>query len=252
MSELPPEVPDFIRSAIIIDPRDIWGNLVSRGLGDVVAALTPAYRYDGRGSIVFLDSFEDGLAGFATVLTGTGAAVTLTSAEKHFGGFSCKMTGGSTSSRIAQLRKDIPLPPLSKVGLEFHFRLGDNVEYVTAWIDYYDGVDEHVGGIRYDVVNEKYQYYNSAASWTDLLTNVKQGSVANFFYAVKFVFDPEDDFYVRALLYGQEADMSSYASETEANATDPRIRIDIRVTSTAGQNGWIYIDSIIITQNEPA
>jgi len=43
------------------DPADIWGNAISIGLGELIAALSVAKRFDKRGSVLFLEDFENGL-----------------------------------------------------------------------------------------------------------------------------------------------------------------------------------------------
>ncbi len=246
------EVPDWIRSVLILDPTDIWGNVVGMGLAELTACLSIAKRFDRRGNVIFLDTFEEGLSKCYSSLAGTLASVALFRGEARQGAFSAKLTGGSTLGRYAQIYYRLPLPPLSKIGVECSVRIVDAVEEIGIDVSYWDGTNEHYAALKYLPVSNKWQYCNSAGTWSDLLTAVKLNEIANLFHAAKLVFDPEADKYVRALISGQEVDMSAYGSVLEPDATDPMLEVWFKVKSESGLNGVAYLDSIIVTINEPA
>ena len=245
-------VPDYVRSVLICDPTDIWGNVVGIGLNELIACLTPAKRFDRRGEVIFVDNFEDGLGKWGTTTTGLLGAVAVSSTEALFGGLSAKLTGGSDSSRFAEIYYRIPPPPLSNLGLEFAVRPDVNVEYIDCYIDYYDGVTLYSGAISYDTVNEKWTYKTTAGAWVDFFTGAKMTAAEKLFHHCKLVIDPVGHKYVRALVSGEEKDMSTYDLYTDPDVTAPRVSILILVYSLAGYNAVGYVDSVIVTQNEPA
>lgn len=252
MSILPaPDWQQIIR-AVIYDPEDVWG--VARGMGNIQLAsrLGPIIPVDPRGDLLYQDDFSEGLAHCSSYVIGSGGAVAITSAETAFGPFACKLTGGSTGLKLAEIYYVLPIYPLSKIGHSFRFRIGDDVAYVDLLLDLYDGSNLVRGGLRYDDDNEKVQYYNSAGAWSDLLTGVDLYPFTNYFHPIKLVVDPSLDKYVRAMVAGQEIDMSSYDLYTAVSTTSPQVLARNMVTSETGDNGWIYLDGVLITQNEPA
>jgi hypothetical protein len=246
------EVPDWIRSVLICDPTDIWGNVVGIGLGELAAVLSPAKKFDRRGDVLFIDDFEDGAAHFSTALVGTGAAVAITSAESNVGGFAAKLTGGSDSSRYAEIFYRTPVSAGLRMGAEIAFRLGSDIQYVVLEFWFYDGVKRHQAGLRYVTADNKWQYGDIYTTWQTLKTGVDLAAEAHHFHPVKLVINTETDKYVRALIAGEQIDMSTYDFYTVADTTEPALLTMIDAYSNSGKNGWMYVDPVIITQNEPA
>lgn len=246
------EVPDWIRSVLICDPTDIWGNVVGMGLAELAATLSFTKRHDRRGNVYHVDGFEHGLSGCDTDLSGSGASVSLTSSETRSGSFAAKLTGGSTLTRYATVWYKLPLPPLCKIGVEVTFRLDSNVEYVLLFISYIDGTTEHQGYVRHDTANHKWQYVNSSGVWTDFLTGKQLLEIDYMFHLFKLVIDPNSNKYVRALVSGQEVDMSSYGLYTPTSSVMPHLWVEFFAYSEAGVNGVVILDNIIITINEPS
>ena len=252
MNKLPPEVPDFIRSAIIIDPRDIWGNLVTAGLGDVISALTPTKRFDKRGEVFFWDSFEHGLGSWFTTLLGTLASAEVSSAYALFGGFSVKMVGGSDGGLSAKIYHRQYYPSATKLGLEFAFTVVSGADNIEWQITIYTGTRVIYGLVKYDQNSTKLQYWSSAGAWADLQTGVNLSTLTGVFHVGKLVIDPATEKYVRFLLGKNEYDMGALGCEAVDDTTAPYMLVSAKVVSDSGQNATIYVDNVVLTQNEPA
>ena len=234
------------------DPADVWGNAISMGNAELAAVLSPAKRFDRRGNLVFFDNFESGLGKGIIDAVGSGADVVLTSSESREGAFSCKLVGGSTLGKYARYFYWLGYRPASKLGVECHFRLSANVAYFTIDLYAYDGTKYHRGSISYDPANDKYIYCDSAGVWQDLLTSKTHSESASYFYPIKLVIDPVNDLYVRALIAGQEVNMSAYALPTGTSTLIPDLYANFRVDSLGATNPAVYIDAVIVTQNELA
>ena len=234
------------------DPADIWGNAISMGNAELAARLGTIQRFDNRGQTLFVDSFENGDAHYSTTLVGTGAAVAITTAETRFGGFALKMTGGSTANRSAQAKWEIPYGALSRSGLEVGVRFGDNVEGIVVEMNLFDGTYSYIAGVYFEAATGKWYYYSSAGTWVDsgatMLESVSEGS----FYAIKLVADFPNNKYSRLLFSKQEVDLSAFAMMKSLDASAPSLRCIVEVYSDAATNGWIYVDPLVVTQNEPA
>lgn len=246
------EVPDWIRSVLICDPTDIWGNVVGMGLAELAAVLSPAKRFDRRGSVYLLDSFESGIAGCDTDLSGAGASVSVSSEAARTGGLVAKLVGGSTLTRYATVWYKLPLPPLSKIGVEMTFSLDSNVDRVAIIINYIDGTYEHYSGIRYNTASNSWQYVDASGAWVDFVTSTYLSEVDHLFHLAKVVVDPATNKYVRALVSGQEVNMSAYSTYRYASTINPYLEVEIFAYSEAGVNGTVLVDNVIVTVNEPA
>ncbi len=246
------EVPDWIRSVLICDPTDIWGNVVGVGLGELAAVLSPAKKFDRRGDVLFIDDFEDGAAHFSTTLVGTGAAVAITSAESNVGGFAAKLTGGSDSSRYAEIYYRIPVSAGVRMGAEMAFRLGSDIQFVVLEFWFYDGSKRHQAALRYVTASDLWQYADINTDFQTLKTGVNLAADAHHFPPVKLAINTETDKYVRALIAGEKIDMSTYDFYSTTDTTPPALLTMIDAYSDLNKNGWMYVDPVIITQNEPS
>ena len=234
------------------DPLDIWGNAISMGNLELAGRLGRVIPVDGRGNVILIDDYEEGFSHVLPVLSGAGAAIELSTTETRFGAYSAKLTGGSDGSRLALLRYYIGHRIVTRLGVEFSFRVSDNVESVQIAVLYYDGAKLHEGNLYYDPVNNRWRYLNSGGTLSDLKTSCPLGELTSLFYPCKLVLDVVNDLYVRAVIPGGEEDMSTLALCTQTTLTSPMIRVDIGVTSTTGNNGVAHVDGFIVTQNEPS
>lgn len=234
------------------DPADVWDNAISTGIGELIAALTPAKRFDRRGDIIFIEGFESGLTHGVVTTSGTGAAVAVTTAEARSGGLAAKLTGGSDGSRYAALSWYFHQTPEGKIGLEAHFRPDADIQYLVLQIAWYDGAELHQGNLRWNNDNEDFEYYDSAGAYQQLQTGDDLIGRAGLFHTAKLVVDVENDLYHRALCRAAEVDMSSYALYTPTDTSGPYILFTVFLYSHSGDNDWCYLDNVIMTQNEPA
>jgi len=251
MSGSPPEVEDWIRSAIIISPQDIWGNLVTMGLHELAARMTGLGIFDRRGDVLFFDTFESGLNKGNAVTDGTGAAVEISSYSARFGNYSLKLTAGSDGLRLAIYQYFLPYHIPSKFGLEASFAFDENAEYLEFGINLSDGVDYHTGTIRYDDDNNRVQYKDSTGTWQDLITGVSLGRGARNYHTLKMVVDLVNDKYHRVLLDKWSWTDGDLALVTGESVVTPIMYADVNLYGASGVNAVAYFDGVLITQNEP-
>ncbi len=246
------EVPDWIRSVLICDPTDIWGNVVGMGLAELAAVLSPVNRFDRRGDVFFWDSFEHGLAGWQTTISGALSSVELSSTWALHGGFSAKLTSGSTFSRLACIYHRQYYPSATKLGLEFSVAIGGQLETVTWFIDLYTGTRHVFGGVRYNHYYSRLEYQDSSEVWQTLSSPVIAYAGDGLFHGGKLVVDPVTEKYVRFMFEKDERDMSTLDLYADDDDTAPYMSVQAYVNSLTGTNTTAYVDSVVITQNEPA
>lgn len=233
------------------DWPDIWGEIGRVGIAELIAALSPAKRWDRRGQILELDDFTCGLGRVATDTAGTGAAIAIDNTYYAFGGYSCKLTGGADSPGHAAILYYLSASVTNRFGCEFAFRLGSNVQFVQLQFLVKDGVNLHNASVRYNVSAQAWEYYSSVPAWTSFLTGVKLQAGYTLFHPVKLVFDTTERKYTRFIHAGGEVNMSALSYHVGASDAAPRLEVYFYCVSNNAVNGVIHVDDVIITQNEP-
>jgi hypothetical protein len=234
------------------DPDDIWGNAVAMGNAELAAVMSPAHRYDRRGNILLVDSFEDGLVRWYSGLAGTGSSIALSSYRARTGAYSAKVTGGSDGPALAYLSLSMPYPKLSRCGLEFSFELYGQPTAIELELFQFNGTTVYRPMVKWTYSTGNVDYLDSDNSWQSIDTGVNLSVSARAFHTLKMVYDMSAHEYVRLLLEDTEYPLTDIGVHSAANAANPAISVLIYVYSSAGSNKYAYIDDVIVTQNEPA
>lgn len=237
---------------VMSDVEDAWGEHVAMGLAELVACLGPAKRYDRRGQVVWLDSFEDGLVHVETVTSGEDAAVALEEATARTGSYSVKLTAGKTLSKYAEVLKRLYLPAGKAMGIEISWARVPAATYIDLALAYFPRGTYYYGLLRIDVANKKWQYQDNAGYYQDIRTDLTLYSGDKAYHTMKLVVDFENNVYVRAMLDEYEVGLANVALRTSTLSAGPYILAYIKFTDTAAANPYIYVDDVIVTQKEPA
>lgn len=246
------EVPDWIRSVLICDPTDIWGNVVGIGLGELSAILSFAKRFDRRGEIIFLDEFENGLAGWFSASTGTGASVALSTAIPAFGGLCVHLTTGNADDDYAYISRYLAYPKLVKVGIGFSFTLQSYDCYISTLVSAYDGAARYDGEVRYNPSTDKLEYFDENAAYVAFATGVDLLISPYGYNHMKMVIDLATGKYVRFLLNATEYDMSAYLLCPSTESHVPMMGMTAYLETNQAVSVLSRIDGFVVTHNEPA
>ena len=234
------------------DPADVWGNAISMGNAELAVRMGYPGGYDDRGRVLFTDSFEEGLSKGTSDKDGTLSAVEISSTSARLRGLSLKLTAGSDAGRYAAYEWYLPQPMPSKLGAQFIFTVDADTEYILVLLLLYDGSTCYQAMIRYDRVNSKVQYYNSAGVWTDLITSVSLLAYSKAFHYLKMVIDLEGNVYHRVLLDRWSWTTGGISLRATASSTSPRFSSQIIHYGALAANPSSYVDGVVFTQNEPA
>jgi hypothetical protein len=71
------------------------------------------------------------------------------------------------------------------------------------------------------------------------------------FHWVKLVGNGTSHNYIRLIYHRQEVSLTSYAARSTYDGLPPGLSVDISVVNTAGENKSIWVDSVVITAQEP-
>ena len=220
-------------------------------LGELAVRLGSIVHYDRRGDVLFMDGFGDGLLKWIANTSGAGGAVALNNAAARSGGWSCKLTAGSDVACFAAIVHLVPYPVVGRMGLECSFAIDENLDNVCLLFWHFDGAREWLADIRYSYLTQQLEYLSGSGSWVVLATDLNLCYGDPIFWTWKVVADFESGEWVRVMLNEREYDLEGELLYSVAVVRVPHLQPQVFNYGVAGQNGVVYVDDVIITQNEP-
>ncbi|KKK96081.1 hypothetical protein LCGC14_2666380 [marine sediment metagenome] len=219
-------------------------------LGELAVRLGSIVTHDRRGDVIWFDGFEDGLVKWATATFGTGAAVDLSLTKARNGLFAARLVAGSDGGLSARIDKTIPFPVLSPMGAEFSFQLQQNIDNLEFIFDLFDGVDVTQYLITWSDVANNLLYQDSAGVDQVFASDVSLSITDTLFHTMKLVVDMENKVYARLIIDNTTYLLTDIAALAIADVTTPAVRVRMNLIGRAGDNDLIYVDDVILTQNE--
>lgn len=239
----------------IKDPKDVWGREQTIGLAELATRLGAVKSYDRGGNVVMTDDFSSSITDW-TKAGSAGGLMSRSASLKESGEFSMELTTPAVAGDTVSVFRSVAQPPTTtSIGLEAAFTKDDNHRYIDIGTYIYDGTHMYNGIIRIDVQNSKLQYRNTSNTWTDFATGVdiSQFGVAGtlLFHHAKLVIDVEGHKYVRFTLDSIEYDISDYSFYYTTSAVGRQFTMYAEYHSNLASAEVSYIDSVILTRNEP-
>jgi hypothetical protein len=221
-------------------------------LGELAVRLGSPITHDRRGDVLWWDDFECGLAKWETVASGVGAAAALSTVRARNGRNSCLLTGGSDADRSVSITHRSPYPALSRLGLEMSFHKPPTIESLRLGLNVFTGSRRYRFDVMWDEAAQELRYRNAAGAFVAFATGVVWSSLATLFHIWKLVVDPGTLRYRRFIANDATYDLSAVAVEDAAVVGSPQSNAVVELISRVGVNDFVYVDDVILTQNEPA
>ncbi len=219
-------------------------------LGELAARINPISTFDRRGDIVFWDGFENGLGNWEVAGGGGDYEATETPYTSRCGGWSARLTTDSDGTFMVKLRKYIGFPVLGAFGLEFSFTLQANINYLRIQLEADNTIENKVLSVQYEHDTDELKVFKGGAGYTVLDSDLKLRASDRHFHTLKIVGDLDTQFYKRLILNQTEYDISSWPIWIAATGGIVYLSAEITVKGLIATRS-IYVDSCIITQNEP-
>jgi len=220
-------------------------------IGELAARLGSPVTFDRRGNVIMLEDFEDTLMKWNSNQTMNGTRRFQTAEAARSGAFSVKMVTPNAADADTYLFRDLPLPIQSKIGLEFSYAMYLQIKYIIIHISFYEKTRLYRFALRYDRYNTTMAYLNSGGTYTDLVGTPSHMMLYHNWNTIKLVVDYENKKYVRALLNENSWDLKDIEPYKPAYTGTPYLYIESRITNRAIGDNYIYLDDVILTQNEP-
>jgi len=219
--------------------------------GELAARLNSISNFDRRGNVILLDDFEAAILKWENNGAGTGNVQAVSTGAAKNGSQSCILTAGEGAGGQAYIYKYLGVPVSGKLGAEFSFTIDADTKDISIDFRWLDGAKFYRALIQYITADDKFQYVNSDGNPVDLLTSIPLRESIRTFNTLKIVIDTDPLEFVRFMINNQTVDMSGLGLYPDTDTTAASIYLGITHTSAHASVKSIYIDNIIITQNEP-
>ncbi len=220
-------------------------------IAELAARLGSPITFDRRGRVLWYDTFERGLGAWVLAEVGAGSVPHLTTDTCRTAGVAVKIEPGSFVGDISRMSHFQPYPVLGKFGNELSFSLADSYCRVHLQVYVYTGSQFLRAEARYDRPAQKLEYRDSAGTWQTLASGLLIYPEITLFHTLKLVVDFENAKYSRVVFNGTTYNLSSYPIYSGASAVEPQMVTRITGEIASAGAGVIYVDDVIITQNEP-
>lgn len=220
-------------------------------LAELAARLGSPVTFDRRGDVIFMETFEEAtLNKWQAALYGSGSSVTLSTLRARFGALSALLTAGPVADSRAALVYYSPYGVMSAFGLEAAISRNVIMKSLTFYIDLYDGVNVTSCALRWSFQGSELSYMKENGAWVSLGT-VYLSTEPNVFHVFKLVVNGVSNEYARAVVNNQAFYLGGIAARVSASAILPVLFFDIDLRGDDGPESEVWVDNVIVTQNEP-
>jgi hypothetical protein len=220
-------------------------------MAELVARLTDLASLQRGGEVVMREGFDNGLRRWNSTLLGTGASFKLDNVYTNSGPFSARLTGGSDGVGALYCYTVLPYLEMSTFGYECRMAIGPHIDEFDFFMVVYTGSKRLEAKVLVSITDSKIYYLNSGNTYTELASGVVLSQVSNAFNFVKITVNGTDEKYSRLTINSTRYGLSTYDLYTSANATTPYMLVGLTAYSDAGENGYMNIDNVFVTRNEP-
>ncbi len=219
-------------------------------MAELVARQGNLVSLDRRGETIFLESFRHGIDHWGQRIRGTGAAIELSTDEFVSSGFSCKLVAGSDDSRQARIHKHLPYLRVAKMGVEIRMNVGTGNSYIDLQQQFFNKPTAYYTGLRYNYVDHQLLVRRTLTTWDVIASGIKRPQADQAFIFMKMVCDFELGEYVYVKFNDVEVDVSGTSVYSFTTTADQVMSILLELYSQSGQNGYVWVDNIIVTRND--
>jgi hypothetical protein len=219
-------------------------------MAELAVRLGSIVTYRRTGQVMFLDTFEAGLACWEDSGGGLGSALTLQSSYARSCGVCPRLDVGMVAGGYELLTGSYPIWGDERVGIQFEVSIGNSIGCIYLSLDYYSPAHHILYRIRYNQAAQTLDYWNAAGAYTIIATGPQLRASPGFFHHIKVILDYDTHSYVRLLVNGTSYDLSGISAQVLAGFATSYVMLNLGVYSTALGAGYVLIDNIVLTRGE--
>jgi hypothetical protein len=218
---------------------------------ELAARLGSPVFYDRRGSVIWYETFEYGLAGVVKEESGAGSSVYLSSTFYEQPPFSAVLEHGPVAGRYAQIYRRVAIPQSKNIGFAASIKASASASLIRIEVRMRDGATSWETYLKADLTNKKLYVLTEGAVETEIDAAIPDLAAGYYFAHFKIVVDFTTKKLVRAMLDDVEYDLSAYTISSQASALAPHLLCLVRHESDKASTRNINVDNLIISAAEP-
>lgn len=206
---------------------------------------------DGKGDIIFFDSFEGGPSKWYQVSGDADNYIELSPDHARGGNWALKFNVANAGTKSCEAAATIPITTPGKYGVEenFVFYADYYFWYVKLW--YYAINKLYAFELRFSPTLKKLAVFGPGGGWTTFATLTDWPNEPNYYFnPVKLVVDLATLKYVKAIVLGVTYDLSAYSPAVDTLTCSRAIQARFKYSFQSGAIYPAYIDDVIVTMNE--
>lgn len=220
-------------------------------MGELAARLGSVVTFDRRGNIIWLDDFESGIEKWQHTSVAGGESLEWVATYARNGGFCAKLNTDNHADDDAYMSHNMPYPAATKSGIECSFKHDTYLRQIFIGLTIETGLTLLVAAVRWTQATNTWAYYNTAAGYTDLTPVKALRRETTLFHTAKLVVDFAIKEYIRLIVNDTLFDLSGLGMYEPGAAVTATLVPWIRIITNADDVTSLYVDDVIITQNEP-
>lgn len=236
--------PDFGMYA----PKTVGATLAD--MGELAARLGSIDTYDRRGDIVLLDDFEGPVLKWVKALTAP-TYIILDSTTVRSGSQAVKIHTRAVAGAAPGMNRTLFTLGSGRLGHEVHFSNPSATLRFRIYIDHHTGTEVRRAYAQINFTTGELRVTTLAGAAYTVATGLTFPSANFCFIPFKLVMDFDTNKYVRVLLGNVEYDISTIDIQIYGVGESAREVVVVEVYNNAAAEGEIWVDDVIITQNEP-
>jgi len=219
-------------------------------MAELAARLGSICNYNRFGDVIFMEDFERGAAKWVFTQYGTGTTISISSDNALSGNQCILLHAAAGLANQAIITKALALPISTRLGFSFAFNLGANFVYMGSYVKYYTGTRLYQFEIDYDWATGYFKYYTVGKVMQNFLYAGQLSKDKKLFHIAKMTFNAETGDYNTLFIDNISADMSKFNCGYVSDNTNPHLELLIGSIALSTSASDIYIDDVILTQNE--
>lgn len=220
-------------------------------MAELAVRLGSPVSYDRQGNVIYLDSFIRGLSNWATGGAGAGNKVEIHNAPQRTKGGCLVLYPGQAANGWASIIRYLPLAVKGGLGMEFSFIPNGQQKDLDGRLSVDDGIKYWKYQFSYDHEDGTLSILTPGDVW-EIIGTPGIRPVAFFAWnSMKVVVDTINHKYKRLLFNEHCYDISAYSPDFGDPTACTHLRVEILGVNKGAFMCPIYVDDVIITQNEP-
>lgn len=220
-------------------------------MAELAVRLGSPVTFDRRGDVIWWAIFQYGMEGMFPVEGVSGDEVALSVRYPRQGPYCLKLTNNNITNSRCSVQKFVAYPTATGIGFECSFSVADDVDNIRFSLAGNDGSRSHYARIRYDHQNTRLQYLDEDNAYQTFATGLVLQVSDIVEHTIKMVIDFAEEEYVRCILDDDVHSLAGIPYRTLAGIENQYWTAAIRLFAVADGTESIFIDSLIVTQNEP-